>query len=606
MGTNEMREIGFSDLPIVSQGENAFGTDAYVDALCHFVLNCATPMTVAIQGDWGSGKTSLMNLMLGKLDEQVIHIWFNTWQFSQFHLGDALPFSMLNILLKGLDAEQDLQDTVKNVGKTVAKGALGFMKTVALVATERVAGGELAGKIREATDGKADIDIALELSNLKQEFQEAVDRKLERSGKSRLVIFVDDLDRLEPERAVELLEILKLFLDCENCVFVLAVDYSVVLQGVKAKYGDTMSEEKGKSFFDKIIQLPFKMPVARYNIEAYLVRLLAGSVWGQDVDKYKGDIDSYSDMLNATIGKNPRSIKRIVNSFAVTNKVAENLHSYDGDTPEIKGNKQKLLFALLCMQLGWEELYVYIIDHAEEFSEDVYAYADKLEDDASFLEILSEIYPDKEITADSPTFKELNTVIDTFCKWVRELVDSVPESAETDGVTEVMKILSFSSVAGTHEVKAKVDANSKRQITSLEDFCKEHAGYRGMEGFKDFISRIEAKNAYNIEYFHLDTSSSYTRIYEGQANSRAAMLMAITPQKRAGFLIEVNIFKRPDVCDAVIAYTEEISTKTAGEIKTFRRAKSGRIAYGTVTDYSIIEELVELAHKFRLADKQDS
>lgn len=51
------------------------------------------------------------------------------------------------------------------------------------------------------------------------------------------MIFVDDLDRLVPSKAVELLEVLKLFLDCKQCVFVLAIDYEVVIRGAIKKYG---------------------------------------------------------------------------------------------------------------------------------------------------------------------------------------------------------------------------------------------------------------------------------------------------------------------------------------------------------------------------------
>ena len=67
---------------------------------------------------------------------------------------------------------------------------------------------------------------------------------------------------------------LKLFLDCDNCVFVLAIDYAVVSQGVKQKYGELIGEEKGKSFFDKIIQVPFKMPVAQYDVKNYVTASL--------------------------------------------------------------------------------------------------------------------------------------------------------------------------------------------------------------------------------------------------------------------------------------------------------------------------------------------
>lgn len=63
-------------------------------------------------------------------------------------------------------------------------------------------------------------------------------------------------------------------MDCENCVFVLAVDYNVVTMGIKEKYGASVSEEKGRSFFDKIIQLPFKLPVAKYDVDNYVQTMM--------------------------------------------------------------------------------------------------------------------------------------------------------------------------------------------------------------------------------------------------------------------------------------------------------------------------------------------
>ena len=51
---------------------------------------------------------------------------------------------------------------------------------------------------------------------MKAEFSKIVSQH-----QKRVVIFVDDLDRLQPQKAVEVLEVLKVFLDCENCVFVL-------------------------------------------------------------------------------------------------------------------------------------------------------------------------------------------------------------------------------------------------------------------------------------------------------------------------------------------------------------------------------------------------
>lgn len=65
-------------------------------------------------------------------------------------------------------------------------------------------------------------DIDTTKNKIRNELWNAI---VQREHKDRVVIFVDDLDRLVPSKAVELLEVLKLFLDCKQCVFVLAIDY---------------------------------------------------------------------------------------------------------------------------------------------------------------------------------------------------------------------------------------------------------------------------------------------------------------------------------------------------------------------------------------------
>ena len=133
------------------------------------------------------------------------------------------------------------------------------------------------------------------------------------------MIFVDDLDRLVPSKAVELLEVLKLFLDCKQCVFVLAIDYEVVIRGAIKKYGfasynsEKIDEkernreyEKGKSFFDKIIQVPFKVPVAVYDIKNYLKD--GFNKINLKIDD--NDLQDYIDLCASSIGSNPRSLKR--------------------------------------------------------------------------------------------------------------------------------------------------------------------------------------------------------------------------------------------------------------------------------------------------------
>jgi predicted KAP-like P-loop ATPase len=223
-------------------------------------------MTIAIQGDWGSGKTSMMNMVKQHIEGNVVPIWFNTWQYSQFEMASYLSISLLSNFLEKIGAEKEAKSLLKNV----MQGAAAFGKAAAIVAVENVAGGILADNLQNqflATEGQ---DIAKNLENLRADIMTAVNAKLKTAAKDRVVVFVDDLDRLAPEKAVELLEVLKIFMDVPQCVFVLAVDYGVITQGLIKKFGDQVGHSKGKSFFDKIIQLPFSVPTAQYNIAGYI------------------------------------------------------------------------------------------------------------------------------------------------------------------------------------------------------------------------------------------------------------------------------------------------------------------------------------------------
>ena len=87
------------------------------------------------------------------------------------------------------------------------------------------------------------------------------------------LIFVDDLDRLEPRLAVTLLEALKNLFDIEKCIFVLAIDYDVVTFGVEQKYGSKNMANRniGQDFFDKLIQVPYRIPMSKYDIQGMVM-----------------------------------------------------------------------------------------------------------------------------------------------------------------------------------------------------------------------------------------------------------------------------------------------------------------------------------------------
>lgn len=354
--------LGFSDLPVVNKEDDIFEVSNYVNALSAFIKECTTPMTIAIQGTWGAGKTSLMNLIREELGNSVDSIWFNTWQYSQFNMEDELTLTLLSSLSEALEPEQSQR---ANIGKSILSLASRTALKIGVSTASHFLGEEVGEALQDAgSEAKSiitknkeqDLSPVQAVKVLKKQFQEAVLNKIGKSSKDRLVFFIDDLDRLNPGKAVEVLEILKLFLDCDKCVFVLAIDYSVVSQGVKVKYGDSIDDSKGRSFFDKIIQVPFKMPTAQYNLKNYVGKFLESIDIKNPSEQM---LSNYSQLIEYSIGSNPRAMKRIFNAYLLLSKVTN-----------IKGEQsdwdKEMLFAVLCLQLSFEELYLYLAKNLDE------------------------------------------------------------------------------------------------------------------------------------------------------------------------------------------------------------------------------------------------
>ena len=333
---------GCTDVPVDNVQKDRFDIGKYINGLSAFIMHCETPMTISIQGDWGSGKTSMMSMIQTNMEKEqekiVWPIWFNTWQFSQFQLGNSLAISMMEVLLQSLDGDNKIISRIT-----------GLAKNVFLTATELSAGSRISGKVEKVIN--TSFNYVNEILELKNQFQKVVEEKLAKEHRERVVVFVDDLDRLDPSKAVELLEVLKLFLDCEKCVFVLAVDYEVVTLGIKQKYGSDVNAEKGKSFFDKIIQLPFKMPVAQYNIQEYVKSMMKNML----IDTNDENVKLFSSLIRTSIGLNPRSMKRLFNTYQLLDIITKETISYI--PVDIR---QRILFSTVCMQMSFDALYDYL------------------------------------------------------------------------------------------------------------------------------------------------------------------------------------------------------------------------------------------------------
>lgn len=483
MGKENTKGMGITDMPCTSEEEDLLEISKYVKGLGKFIRECKTPMSIAIQGDWGTGKTSTLNLLKKNLEADkdtngIKCVFFNTWQYSQFNMEDSLYVSFVHNLVKQCGGNDEILKTVAGFGK------LAFFKAIDW---------KFGTNASEILDGfeKAKKDQMESVSKLQEDFAELV----KKTGK-RLVIFIDDLDRLNPEVAVELLEIIKLFVNVENSIFVLAIDYEVVVKGVRKKYGENLSEEKCRNFFDKIIQLPFKMPVERYN----LTELVRKAVQEQTHMTDEG-VNIVAEFISDVMGTNPRTFKRLVNAFFLINSVNEIGEEAESKTKEIN---DVLMFCSLCIQMCLPKLYELMVTASTKkqlkellevkAAEEIRAYITKY-----FIDM-------------EETDKEFNEIIKGIRLFHEEVLNPVSEKFKEEVVLE--SLFGLLAVTSITMVSADTAANSGRKsatkITHIRINEKEIAVASANAAIVETFRSLLGKNMSYMEEFMLQNPAFLT------------------------------------------------------------------------------------------------
>ena len=351
-------ETSIVDVPRKYSEADLFGIKVYQDALIDFISYTKTPITIALQGEWGSGKTSLMNQLRYELCDKdgakYFPVWINTWQFSLMKTPSQAIMSILEGCINQIGAlnpeQKKWDESKKKIGGIFKKMASVGAKVAANAVG--VDGDVVDGLFGEESSEKSDI------VQLKEEIQKLVDAALEHDKSRRgFTFYIDDLDRIDPPVAVEILELLKNIFDLDKCVFVLAIDYDVVIKGLKSKFGELTdkNEREFRAFFDKIIQLPFSMPVASYSVDTFLVDALAEIEFFTKEELASGELgENLSEIARLSVGTNPRSLKRLSNTLSLISIINRRMQA-GGETNE---NQNKIVnFALVCMQIAYPYIY---------------------------------------------------------------------------------------------------------------------------------------------------------------------------------------------------------------------------------------------------------
>lgn len=292
MATDDVFSPLFDDNPAV---QDLLGFTSVAEAVVR-VLGAGglDPVTIGVQGAWGGGKSTVLNLIAEQLEAKnnVLVVRLDPWEFddNQDVRGTLIALvldALQTELAKGnADGDSARADRVKArlnaLRRRIAWGRVA--KVLATSAVSLVPGaGALAPLVdmftpADPADGGtagqgAAVEAPQSMAGFREEFEALMAEEL---GLTRVVVLVDDLDRCLPAATVATLEAIKLFLSVKKMAFVIAADESLVRASVDKHLGGMKDGHFAALYTEKIVQIPISLPVlTKDDAEAYMALLLS-------------------------------------------------------------------------------------------------------------------------------------------------------------------------------------------------------------------------------------------------------------------------------------------------------------------------------------------
>ena len=359
---NEKVEIS-TDQPLKSPENDRLGFAPFAKKIADIIkaMQVNDSIVFAVQGKWGSGKSTFLNFInfyLNDSDSTII-VKFNPWWFGN---KEDLLMKFFLIMQSTLGKTDKFEKVVKHL-IDFSKILMPILNSVSpMIGTIGNALFESANKILP--------DKTLE--GLKSEISEAL-----KEINYKIVVLIDDIDRLSGEEIRELFAIIKAIADFPNTIYILAFDKEIVARSL-----EKVQEGKGEEYLEKIIQVPIELPlINKISIRNMLIEELNTILIGTPeelFDKtYWGNV--FWDGIDFFIN-NVRDIKRLTNAIRIT-------------YPSVKGEVNPIDFiAIETIRIFCPEVYYVIKNNPDKFCGHTFDFYDTSLASRDELELLKQFH----------------------------------------------------------------------------------------------------------------------------------------------------------------------------------------------------------------------
>lgn len=301
------------DRPIEKPEADEFGRRTFAEAIAAaLVLPPEAPsIVVAIEGEWGSGKTSVLNMIahaLGEHTDEPKVIPLDSWLLAGSE--NVIPTFLTQFAAKlGRNNQSEAVESV-------AKKVMGFSRL--LTPVKLIPGvGPYASIAQDAINAvgegaKAYAEISkLDIQKGKKEVAEA----LKNMGRA-IVIILDDLDRLDPDETKQVFRLIKAVADFERVSYLLAYDPAPVHQALS--FGGAYD---GSAYLEKIVQVAYPLPLPGYlALKSYMKSRLDSLMEAHKIQHFEADrlarLLSKGGLVHVL--RHPRDVNRLVNRLSIS------------------------------------------------------------------------------------------------------------------------------------------------------------------------------------------------------------------------------------------------------------------------------------------------
>lgn len=315
-----------NDRPINNNDDDKFKRGNFAQLLITQILSLPTgeSFVFGLSGPWGSGKTSVLNMVENELslNEHVVVVWFNPWLFSG---TNDLVEQFFSEIAAQIVENQPSNEKGKQVAGTISNW-LRRLQGVAQTGGTAIAQAKgVAAPVAAAIGAAASMTIGAAADRLQAVQQEvpapALQGSLRKQRKQledllvafgkRIVVIVDDIDRLHPNEVREIVRFVRLTADFPNVYYLLAFDRFRVEKAL----GDDV--EHGRAYLEKIFQTIFDLPpISQPQLHGFLAeevnRVLENKEHGPEHSEYLQDLFRQGI---SPLFRQPRDVRRYINSL---------------------------------------------------------------------------------------------------------------------------------------------------------------------------------------------------------------------------------------------------------------------------------------------------